>query len=57
MFTSWKSSVIGLAGFVLAGCTAKGWITVEQSAAILAFIVGILGLVAKDSNVTGGTRE
>ncbi len=56
MFTNWKTTVTGIIGFILAGCTAKGWVTAEQAAAILAAIVGILGVLAKDGDVTGGTR-
>ena len=54
---NWKTTVIGILGFILAGCTAKGWVTAEQSAAILAVIVGVLGYLSKDKDVTGGTRS
>ena len=53
MLKSYKTTIMGVAGFILAGCTFAKWITVEQSAAILALIVGLLGMLAKDANVTG----
>jgi hypothetical protein len=54
---NWKTTAMGIAGFLLAGATAKGWVTADQSAGLLALIVGILGYLAKDKDVTGGTRE
>ena len=54
---NWKTTAVGVASFILAGCAAKGWISADQSAALLALIVGVLGYLAKDSDVTGGTRE
>jgi hypothetical protein len=58
--TSWKSSFIGVAGVFLAALQAHNAPT--WSAAFhdhgfqMAILIGILGWVAKDSNVTGGTK-
>jgi hypothetical protein len=54
---NWKTTLTGVVGFILAGCTAKSWVTAEQSAMILALIVGVLGYLSKDKDVTGGVRE
>lgn len=53
MLKSYKTTIIGVIGFILAGATYQKWITVEQSGAILAAIVGLLGVLAKDADVTG----
>lgn len=56
---SWKSSLIGLASVVLAVVSASQDATIgamiNDPKVQIALLVGILGLVAKDGNVTGGT--
>jgi len=56
MIKNYKTTIIGVVGFILAGCVSQSWITTEQSVTILAAIVGLLGVLAKDNDVTGGTR-
>jgi len=53
MLKSWKTTINGAAGFLVGGAVYMKWITVEQSAVILAAVIGLIGLLAKDSNVTG----
>lgn len=57
--TSWKSSLVGIAGVVLAVVSASQDPSIQAMAVDpkvqIALLIGLLGLVAKDSNVTGGT--
>ena len=53
MLKSWKTTINGVAGFLVGGAVYMKWITVEQSAVFLAAVIGLIGLLAKDSNVTG----
>lgn len=53
MFTSWQTSLAGLAAIIVAGCVKLGYITAEQGATLSGVIVGIIGLLAKDRNVSG----
>ena len=57
MLKSWKTTINGAAGFLVGGAVYMKWISVEQSAVILAAIVGLIGLLAKDGDVTGGSRS
>lgn len=54
---NWQTTLTGVASLILGGCIYQKWITAEQSAIILSMIVGVLGYLSKDKNVTGGTRE
>lgn len=58
--TSWKSSLVGLAGIVLTYLTARQDIdisTVLHDPKFHMFIlISILGLVVKDNNATGGNN-
>ena len=56
MFRNWKTTLLGwLAG--LTGGTAAGWMTpdgkVHWAAVVLAVVMGALGHMAKDHDVTG----
>lgn len=59
ILTSWKSSLVGLAGVILTVVTASQDSTfgamIEDPKVQIALLIGILGFVAKDGNVTGGT--
>lgn len=59
MFTSWKSTVVGLAGVLLAVFSASQDPSIQAMVldpkVQIALLLGVLGLVTKDSNVTGGT--
>ncbi len=57
MFTSWRTSLIGVAAVIIAGLVKLGYISVEMGATISSVLVGVIGLLAKDFNVTGGTKE
>ena len=57
MFKSWKTSAMGVAAIFIAGMTQLGYITPEMAGVISGILVGLVGLFAKDSNVTGGTKE
>ncbi len=58
IITSWKSSLVGLAGIVLTYLTARQDVdisTVLHDPKFHMFLlISILGLVAKDNNATGG---
>lgn len=52
---SWKTTAAGILVAAVAAATALGYITPEQSAAIMGALTAIGLVVAKDSNVTGGS--
>lgn len=54
---NWKTTVAGIAVGAIAAATALHWITVEQATAITAALTSLGLLAAKDSNVTGGTKQ
>ena len=54
--TSWKTTVVGaLLAIVIAVQPILATGTIDWKAVILAALVALLGYLAKDSNVTGGT--
>ncbi len=57
MFKSWKTSVMGLMAIIVAGLTKLGYITPEAAGIISGVLISLIGLFAKDSDVTGGTKE
>lgn len=54
---SWKTTVSGIAIGVIAVATAMHWISAEQATAISAALASFGLMAAKDSNVTGGTKQ
>ncbi len=57
MFASWQTSVMGVVAIFIAGLTKLGYITPEMAGTIALVLSGLIGLLAKDRNVTGGTKE
>jgi hypothetical protein len=60
LLTNWKTSLggvllIGIAGAQLLGVSIPGIPHVDFGTSIVELITGVMGLVAKDSTVTGGT--
>ena len=61
MLTSWKSTTIGIAAIALGAYQAymghDGIVgAIHDPAVQTLFVLGVLGLIAKDHNVTGGTK-
>jgi hypothetical protein len=56
LFTNWKTTLLGFLGAIV--LAAQGYFSTQPGAwpYVGAAIVAIFGLVAKDSNVTGGTK-
>lgn len=54
---SWKTTVSGIAIGFIALATAMHWINAEQATAISAALASFGLMAAKDSNVTGGTKQ
>ena len=54
---NWKTTLTGVVGFLVGGAAYMKWITAEQAGIISTIIIGILGVLAKDNDVTGGTRS
>jgi hypothetical protein len=60
LLTNWKTTVggvalIAIAGLQMIGVSIPGIGHVDFGTSLVAMITGVIGLVAKDSNVTGGT--
>lgn len=56
-FVSTKTTLIGLCAIPLAVCLKMGWLDQESIMAAALTLTALLGLVAKDYNVTGGTKS
>ncbi len=54
---SWKTTVAGIAVAIVAAATALGYITETQGTAIMGALAALGLAAAKDSNVTGGTKQ
>lgn len=52
---NWKTTATGIASIILAGLVQLNYLTAAQATVITGIIVGILGFVSKDNNVTGGS--
>ena len=52
---NWKTSLAGIVAIIFAGLVQLKYLTPEQGVVISGAILGIIGLVAKDNNVTGGS--
>ena len=52
-----KTTLIGLCAIPLAVCLKFGWLDQESIMAAALILTTLLGLVAKDYNVTGGTKR
>jgi hypothetical protein len=62
LLTNWKTSLggvllIAIAGVQILGVAIPGIPHVDFGTAVVGLVTGIIGLVAKDSNVTGGTTS
>lgn len=52
---NWRTTTAGIVAIVIAGLVQLKYLTPEQGVVISGAIIGIIGLVSKDSNVTGGS--
>jgi hypothetical protein len=62
LLTNWKTSLggvllIAIAGVQIIGVSIPGIPHVDFGTALVGLVTGVIGLVAKDSNVTGGTTS
>lgn len=62
LITNWKTSLggvvlIAIAGLQMVGVVIPGVAHVDFGTSLVGFITGLIALVAKDSNVTGGTTS
>lgn len=57
ILTNWKSSLGGIIGLVTVLGTSLHFLTQEQAMAIAAVALSFGLIAAKDSNVTGGTKQ
>lgn len=53
---NWKTTVAGLLVAAIAAAEYLHYITVEQGMAIIGVLTSLGFIVAKDNNVTGGTK-
>ena len=53
MLKSWKTSALGLMAIIIAGMVKLNYLSPEMGAVVSGILVGILGLVAKDNDVSG----
>lgn len=54
---NWKTTAAGLIGLLTVGALSQHWITPETAAAIATLSTSLGLVVAKDGNVTGGTKQ
>lgn len=54
---NWKTTVAGFIGIAITVATSMHWITADVAAAITTIAVSLGLIAAKDSNVTGGTKQ
>ena len=52
---SWKTSLAGIVAIIIAGLVQLKYLTADQGVVISGAILGIIGLVAKDGQVTDGS--
>ena len=55
MLNNWKTTAVGIVALIIAGLIQLKYLTPEQGGVISGVLIGIIGLVAKDNNVTGGS--
>jgi hypothetical protein len=46
---NWKTSLAGVASFLIGGCIYQGWLTPESGAALIAALTGLGLFAAKDA--------
>jgi hypothetical protein len=54
---SWKTTAGGVIGIATVVASHFGYLTMDQAAAIFTLAASLGLIAAKDSNVTGGTKE
>lgn len=56
LLKNWKTTLSGVAIGLIATATYLGWITPDQGVSITSVLTALGFVVAKDNNVTGGTK-
>lgn len=54
---NWKTSALGVASLIIGGLVQTGKMAPESGVTLTAAIAGVLGLAAKDSNVSGNASS
>jgi hypothetical protein len=54
---NYKTTLVGLCAIPLAVCLQNGWLTQESVMTASLILATLLGLVAKDHDVTGGAKR